>query len=66
MIRDLTESGARLEFGTPMELPSEFRLQIGPTRTTRNAKLAWQRGLHAGVSFPDARQQRRRTSDQSS
>ena len=58
-VRDLTESGARLEFGTAMELPPEFRLQIGVGGATRNAKLAWQRGLAAGVLFPDSRRQRR-------
>jgi hypothetical protein len=60
-IRDLTDAGARLEFGTAMELPSEFRLQIGATRATREAKLAWQRGLAAGVLFPESRQRRRAT-----
>jgi hypothetical protein len=60
-IRDLTDAGARLEFGTAMELPAEFRLQIGATRATRNAKLAWQRGLAAGVLFPESRQRRRVT-----
>ena len=50
-IRDLTESGARLEFKSPTELPVEFKLKIIATEQIVPVELVWQRGLSAGVRF---------------
>ena len=51
VIRDLSDTGARLEFAGPTELPKEFRLLIVSTNLLFPAELAWQRGLAAGVHF---------------
>jgi hypothetical protein len=50
-IRDISESGARLEFGAFFELPREFRLFIPSSNMLVPAELAWQRGQAAGVHF---------------
>jgi len=52
VIRNLSERGARLEFGGPVDLPKAFQLQLIDTGATVPAELLWQRGLTAGVSFP--------------
>jgi hypothetical protein len=51
LIRDMSEGGARLEFGGPTELPHEFRLLIVSTNTIIPAALAWHRGQAVGVRF---------------
>jgi hypothetical protein len=51
VIRDLSDTGARLEFAGPTELPKEFRLLIVSTNMFIPAELAWQRGLLAGIRF---------------
>lgn len=51
LIRDMSEAGARLEFGAPTELPREFRVLITSSNLLIPAHLAWQRGLAAGVHF---------------
>ena len=48
-IRDINESGARLEFGGMTQLPKEFRLLIVSSNEMFSAELAWQRGLSAGM-----------------
>ena len=50
-IRDVSDTGARLQFGGPTELPTEFRLLIVSSNQLVPAQLAWQRGLAAGVHF---------------
>lgn len=51
VIRDLSEDGARLEFGTAFELPGEFRLLVVASNLMMPGVLAWQRGQEAGVRF---------------
>lgn len=51
LVRDLSENGARLEFGGPTELPKAFRLFITSSNMLIPAELAWQRGLAAGARF---------------
>ncbi len=51
IIRDLSDTGARLEFAGPTELPQEFRLLVVSSNLLIPAALAWQRGLAAGVHF---------------
>jgi len=51
LVRDISETGARLEFPGPSPLPPEFRLRVVADRTEAPAALAWQRGLAAGVHF---------------
>jgi len=50
-IRNLSETGARLEFSGPTELPSEFRLLIAASGEIFPVQLSWRRGLAAGVHF---------------
>jgi hypothetical protein len=50
-IRDLSEGGARLEFGALTELPAEFRLLIVSENVLIPATVAWQRGQVVGVRF---------------
>lgn len=50
-IRDLSETGAKLQFEAPTELPAEFKLMIVTTEQVIPVELAWQRGLNAGVRF---------------
>ena len=51
VVRDMSDDGARLEFGGPVKLPKEFRLALRSTNTVIPVALAWQRGLAAGVHF---------------
>jgi len=51
LIRDLSDTGARLKFDGPTQLPPEFRLRISTTGAEAPVELAWQRGLEAGVRF---------------
>jgi len=51
VIRDLSETGARLEFSGATSLPSEFKLQFATSGEERLVTLTWQRGLSAGVHF---------------
>jgi hypothetical protein len=53
-LRDLSEDGARLIFGGPISLPEEFRLYNVSDGLIAPAKLEWQRGFEAGVSFTGA------------
>jgi hypothetical protein len=50
-VRDISASGARLVFGDAFKLPEEFRVHIAMTNTVVPARLLWQRGLTAGVTF---------------
>lgn len=51
IVRDMSDTGARLEFGGPTELPKEFRLLIVASHLLIPAEVAWQRGQAAGVHF---------------
>jgi hypothetical protein len=50
-IRDLSEGGARLEFGALTELPKEFNLLLVSENLIVPAAMAWQRGKMVGVRF---------------
>ena len=51
LVRDLTETGARLEFAAPVGLPPDFRLLVVGSNLLMPSALSWQRGLSAGVHF---------------
>jgi hypothetical protein len=51
VIRDLSDTGARLEFGGPTELPQTFRILVTSSNQLIPVELAWQRGLSVGVHF---------------
>jgi hypothetical protein len=50
-IRDLSDGGARLEFGALTDLPKEFRLLIVAANMIIPCALSWQRGQNVGVRF---------------
>ena len=50
-IRDMSESGARLEFAGLTNLPKEFRLLVVSSNMMTPVAVAWQRGQTAGVYF---------------
>ena len=51
VLRDLSDTGARIEFGGSTDLPKEFRLLVVSTKTLFPAVCVWQRGLSAGLRF---------------
>jgi hypothetical protein len=51
VVRDLSPSGARIEFEAPLYLPSEFRLHIVSADLTIPAAPAWQKQREAGIRF---------------
>jgi hypothetical protein len=55
-IRDLSASGAKLAFAAPTAIPEEFRLLMKATNMLVPARLVWQRGLLAGITFTGAQQ----------
>ena len=51
LVRDLSDTGARLYFADPSQLPPEFELEI-PSRELRiRSRLMWSRGANHGVMF---------------
>jgi hypothetical protein len=50
-VRDLTKDGARLVFAAATSLPKEFRILVMSSGIIRPARLLWQRGLSAGITF---------------
>lgn len=54
LIRNLTESGARLVFSFPAMIPASFELVINRGGESRLAQVRWRTRLAAGVSFENA------------
>jgi two-component system cell cycle response regulator len=50
-IRDMSDGGARLVFGDAFALPESFRFMNVSENTVRLARLEWQHGREAGISF---------------
>ena len=53
-IRDLSNSGARVELSAPCELPSDTALIVVQAGTIQQCVVAWQRGAFAGLQFVEA------------
>jgi hypothetical protein len=51
VIRDVSDSGARLEVGDPLSLPDRFRLVCIQDNTMREVLVMWRREGRAGVAF---------------
>jgi hypothetical protein len=51
MIRNLTDAGAGLEFGTPAVVPDHFTLLIKPERRKRSCQVIWRQTGKIGVRF---------------
>lgn len=53
LVRDLSETGARLELSGEMALPEQFDLYIEKKRQTRRVTVKRQHGRELGVAFID-------------
>lgn len=51
LVRDISPGGARLQFKSPIFLPSAFQLHIVSADLTIPAAPAWQKREEAGVRF---------------
>ena len=51
VVRDLSETGARLLCADPGAIPNEFRLVFTAERLMRDAKVVWRRPEMVGVHF---------------
>lgn len=51
MIRDLSESGARISFAEALWVPSEVELEIPKTAQWFRAKVVWSNGRNHGLMF---------------
>lgn len=51
LIRDISSSGARLEFKAVDTLPDEFDLLVPVQERRYRAKLIWRRSLLCGIRF---------------
>ena len=51
IIRDMSETGARIVFGGPVHLPEVFRLALVNADDVYAVDLIWHRGFAAGVSI---------------
>ncbi|WP_068022927.1 PilZ domain-containing protein [Rhodoplanes sp. Z2-YC6860] len=50
-IRNLTDTGAGLEVGTPTVVPDHFTLLIKPERLQRSCQVIWRQPGKIGVRF---------------
>ena len=51
VVRDLSESGAKLGVASNVKLPEEFDLWLVQRKLRLRVRLRWRRGEFAGVSF---------------
>ena len=51
MIRDLSDTGAKLGVSSETQLPGEFDLWLVQRKLKLRVRLRWRRGEYAGVSF---------------
>lgn len=50
IVRDLSDSGARLQFDSPAEVPPRFEIRINGAGW-RTAQVRWRTGKDVGVEF---------------
>lgn len=53
LIRNMSESGAKLVFDHPATIPAAFELVVRQQGESRRAHVKWRSELAAGVSFAD-------------
>ena len=51
MVRNLSESGARIEIASPVGLPATFTLVIAADRLLRHCHAVWSADRRIGVAF---------------
>ena len=61
VVRDLSESGARLQFPGMVGIPEKFDLTLTSDRIRIPARRAWLRGNEAGIRFAKSPQPARKT-----
>src|SRR3954471_3216978 len=54
LIRNLSDTGAKLIVSAAVTLPECFDLIVPPKSLTRRARIVWRRGEEIGVRFEDA------------
>jgi uncharacterized protein YceH (UPF0502 family) len=54
VVRDISDTGARLELPGEIALPDHFELYIEKRNQTRRVTLKWRHGKEIGVAFDDA------------
>ena len=59
LIRDLSDTGAKLQISEAVTLPTNFRVSIPKLNRQHEARIRWRRGDMMGIEFdPDAAPQR--------
>lgn len=51
IVRNLSDTGACLEVGSPVGIPDDFRLIIKPENLARACHVEWRTATRLGVSF---------------
>lgn len=54
VIRDLSDTGAKIRCGDQVAVPREFQLFVPQTRLFRQARCIWRRGNEIGICFMSA------------
>ena len=52
-VLDISETGARLAFGHPVDLPDEIELDLPKAKQRVRARVVWSKGTTCGVEFLD-------------
>jgi len=55
-VRNLSQTGARIAFPHPIEIPPEFELEIPRREMSLRAKVVWSDGKEHGIRFIEGRQ----------
>ncbi|MBS1167482.1 MAG: hypothetical protein H6R00_3507 [Proteobacteria bacterium] len=53
LVRNMSQSGARIEFARPVMVPDEFDLLIPLRGNSRRARVVWKEATALGISFLD-------------
>lgn len=51
LVRNVSETGVKLQFGELIELPENFEIRVGKTGPYKKAHVAWRQGFETGVNF---------------
>jgi hypothetical protein len=51
MVRNISMSGARLDFANPVGLPRSFTLVVATEHLMRDCRAVWSNNQHVGVAF---------------
>jgi hypothetical protein len=50
-IRNLSDTGAALDVGSPVGIPQQFILIVGTDNSTRQCRVVWRKERRIGVTF---------------